>query len=527
MADFTMVGAGAPESVEIIKRRIDDSKLTIKAELANYDNYAKELRAYYKDLLDKKKRYDKNPGPKTTPDFQIATVKFNKCRTSTVNTLMRLDSYIENVKTDWEKLIAQLELATPKKANKEKDEYQKYIKDVDSKKKKVDDALVAAGITLDRPDAVKVEAVPVEAEEPVAVAAPATEEAAPVAEEVTEAEAAEETADASVMDSEEPETEETVEEFEEVVVEEEPDDTVAEPAYDASMARGSVNLAPISIDLSDTVERVVAEAMNKFSATLDRRIDEYFKDYTPAYPVGVASVGGAGSEAVDLEGKIAEDEKFLADKLVGIVEVLKGLNTAMATITSAYAELDARFRKAVDLQKQTNDMMRHTLREQQGVQVTQRVISQDQLAIAEEQASMADAQKLAIEEQKALTEAQAALAETQNAVKDTQLSLEGAMKDLIKGQKRVLQAQEAISAQTEKQLEAQKDAAARQAEIAEEQKGMLTSLRQTLKDQKAAAARQAETAELQRTSLDDVKEILKNQRATSQKTSKRRPDTEE
>ena len=449
MNDFNQnANTQALEPNEQIKKRIEDTKALIKAELPKYENLAKDIKVAAKDLADKKKKYDKNPGPKTTPDYQIAQVKYNRCNNSTAESQVRLETYISDVKADWEKLIGQLAMLDTKRANKEGKEYSNYVADVENKKYKVDESLEQAGIVLEKPETVKYE-------EPVAEAAPVVDEAPAVEE-------------APVVD-------------EAPVVEEAPVAEVA-PVADENVyqaGRAGVNLAPVNLDISTYVESAVAKAMDKFSVTLDKKIDDYFAGYTPAVGA-VAGVAVGGAEAAELQAKIAEDEKFLADKLAGIVEILKGLNNAMATVTSAYAELDNRFRAAVELQKQTNDMMRHTLREQQGVQVNQRVIAQDQLTIAEEQQAMLDSQKLAIEDQKALTEAQTALADEQGAALEAQSALQDSMKEFVKEQKKVIAAQQ------------------------------------------TTAARLTECADLQRTSLDDIKEILKGQKSIASKTAKRR-----
>ncbi len=512
------------EPNEQIRRRIEESKAAIKADLPRYETLVGDMKKAAKGLDDAQKRYDKNPGPKTTPDLQIAKARYAKKNKETADVVARLEARIDALKSDWTKLVDQLSVTEPKKGKKEGDEFAKYIKDIDAKKARLDEALVAAGIVLERPEAVKYEE---PSTEPVSEAEPEVADEAVAIEEV-EPEAEEPVAE------EEPETEEVeepvaeIEEYEEVEeyeTEPEADEAEAyeEPIY--SEGRAGVNLAPVNIDITSDVENAVAKAMEKFSTTLDARIEEYFANYTPAVSAGMGVAGS--TEAAELQAKIANDEQFLANKLASIVEVLKGLNTAMATVTAAYADLDAKFKRAVDMQKQTNDMMRHTLREQQGVQVTQRVINQDQLEIVEAQEAMAEAQKAAVEEQAALTEAQAALAEKQSAVLETQMSLDAAMKGVMKEQKKVITAQAAITQESAKQLEAQAAIREQQAAITEEQKGMLTALKQTLKDQQAAASRLTETAELQRGALDDVKEILKDAKSTSQKTSKRRGATEE
>ena len=447
MNDFNQnANTQALEPNEQIKKRIDDTKGIIKTELPKYENLAKDIKAAYKDLFDKKKKYEKNPGPKTTPDYQIAQVKYNRCNAATAETQVRLETAIDEIKADWEKLIGQLAMLDAKRASKEGKEYSSYVADVEARKLKIDEGIEQAGVILEKPEAVKYE-------EPAAEEAPAEE---PVVEEAPVEEPAVEAAPAAPV--------------------------ADENAYQAG--RAGVNLAPVNLDITTYVESAVAKAMDKFSVTLDKKIDDYFAGYTPAVGA-VAGVAVGGTEAADLQAKIAEDEKFLADKLAGIVEILKGLNNAMATVTSAYAELDRRFKAAVELQKQTNDMMRHTLREQQGVQVNQKVIAQDQLTIAEEVQSLLDSQKLAIEDQKALSEAQAALADEQSVALENQNALGENMKEFVKEQKKVLATQQ------------------------------------------TTVARLAECSELQRNALEDLKELAKGQKSLSNKTAKRRPAAEE
>ena len=465
-----------------ITKRIEDAKAAVKQMLVTYSDAVKKLRDALKVKLDREAKAQKKQNENTAKALAAATEKYDECYEAASLINRELAAAVSALSADYEKLIGQIEILDPKAVAKKEKEYSAYIAEYEAQKQKIDDIVGAAGVTFEC-----VEEEPVEASEEEEVA----EEEAPAEEAPVEEEPA----------------------AEEAPAEEAPKEEIAAPAY-----RGGVNLAPVNIDISSTVEKAVKQAMDKFTASLEYRIDEYFESYVPNVPaLGVASGSGISSEGVELQAKVAEDEEALIDKLVGLVETLKNLNNAMATVTATYAQLDARFKEAVDLQRQTNDMMRHTMREQQGVQVNQRVISKDQLSITEEQTALIDAQKAALEAQKQVSAAQMDLAETQKSIVETHNSIEDAMKAVMQEQKRMISAQQSIIAENEKSAKNQEAIAQKQTEITEAQKELLTSQKQVLKEQKATNDRQKEAVETQKTVNAEVKEVLKEQKSVAAK----------
>ena len=244
---------------------------------------------------------------------------------------------------------------------------------------------------------------------------------------------------------------------------------------------------------------------------------------TVPVPAMTVPTSGLSAECVALQEKVADDEKFILDKLVAIVEVLKKLNVDITNISSVYADMDTKFHELAELQRQTNDMQRHTLREQQGVQVNQKVINRDQLEITEEQLTLADLQKKALEEHKRISEAQNAVAETQQAVVETQASIEEAMRGVLQEQKRIVTAQQAIATENSRQVETHKRIAEQQSEVAEEQKTILATQRGIVREQKNTSERQRETVDMQKTVVEEVKEVMREQKGVGVKTKPKTP----
>ena len=278
------------------------------------------------------------------------------------------------------------------------------------------------------------------------------------------------------------------------------------PAYQAPAYPYSYDptpkVAPVSIDVSAIVEKAIAATMDKFSATLDKRIESFMENYqinipapaeNGANPAVVSRTYGA-DEIAALEGSILEDEQFLIDKLTAMMENLKTLTAQVAELSAAYAEIVSKSADMGELQKQTNDMQRRTLREQQGIQVSQRVIAQDQITVAQEQTALAEQQKSIQENQQALTDAQQAMGEAQKMVIDNQITLEESVKEVMQSQKDIITAQQTVIAGNNKNAELQAEITSRQAETLQVQKEALAAQKQVLREQKATAEKQKEVA---------------------------------
>ncbi len=279
-----------------------------------------------------------------------------------------------------------------------------------------------------------------------------------------------------------------------------------EPRAEAAGQYGGVNLSPINIDISEYVETAVAQAMNKLSSVLERRIDGQIAQGKAAL---TPTVSEASADILALQNKIADDERFLLDKLSAILDTLKSLNTEIAAIGSEYTAISNKLAEIAELQRQTNDMQRHTLREQQGVQVNQRLINREQISVSEEQASVMNAQKSLTEEQKQLATRQSATADEQRAVVETQSSIDEAMKSVFREQKRLIASQQSIVNESAKQAEIHKQVAEQQAQTAASQKSVQ-------KEQRAVSERQREIADAQRAILDEAKALAKSVKAVSQ-----------
>ena len=604
--DVIGLGADAIEANSVIRERISRAKTVIKNELDDYGRRAKALRDISKAKAVAERRNDRKMNDKTEACLRAVSHEYDDCYRAASECNDRLCRYISVLEKDWNKLIMQVGILDSKSAPREQNEFHKFKKFLDAEKGKCDDLLMSEGIELGNytkatvvesviPDPVyKAPASPLP--DPVPAAAPVAEVVEPVAEDT-----------------------------------EEKHEASAEPKH--------VTVAPVTIDISDYVDRAVRQTVDKMAALVDRRIEEYFKNYKPvvsdelvekiveqivakmpavdtpaAVSVSEAVVNVAeaapkeelvipvpteespkveaapesaeapkteeapkveaapesaeapkteeapeveaapesaeapkteeapeveaapesaeapkieeapeveaapvteepkislDAECAAIAAKIADDEKFLIDKLIGIIGQIKGLNANMADVAAAYSEIESRFREIAEMQRVTNDMQRHTLREQQGIQVSQRVINKDQLAVAEEQMVLSDAQKKSTEEQKRVSAAQDMVAENQKAVAETQVSIEEAMKQVLGDQKRIIAAQQQIIGETEKQIEMNTKIAEHQAQIGEEQKSMLSSQKAVLKDQKSAADRQRETADAQRGLMEEVKQIMK------------------
>ena len=178
---------------------------------------------------------------------------------------------------------------------------------------------------------------------------------------------------------------------------------------EASVA--SVNVAPVTIDVTPIVERAISAAMQKLSSGMDRRLEEYVSNInlptvnsvatSPAVPT--AADTGAISDAVknaganaELGKHVLEEEQYIFEKLTAMCEQLKTLLNGIADMSAAYLEIAAKQKEVAELQKQTNDMQRHTMREQQGVQVNQKLVNKEQIDLVTEQSLVLDFQRIGI-----------------------------------------------------------------------------------------------------------------------------------
>ena len=474
------------EQNDELKARIAKTKPLIRAELGVYAQLVRALKDADRKKTDAEKRCERRTNDKNAASLGAAVKIYDEAFAKASASATKLVQLISDVERDWGQLVWQIGILDSKAAPRENGDLEKYMRGVYAEKKKTDDLLQESGITLD----VKEPTAP-QPEGDAAASAALVDEAPEAA---TVNTAAEPVCDAAA----------------------EPEAVKTEEAPKTEVARSS---EPLKIDISSHVERVVGIAMDKLAGALEKRIESYFATYVPQIPEGAVSAGGAAldAETVSLASKIADDEKALLEKLVGIVEVLKQLNTDMTAVSAAYSLIEAKNREIIEMQKENTDMQRHTLREQQGVQVNQRVVNTDQLKITEAQVAFMATQKKSADEQASLISAQNAMLESQRAVLETQASLEEAMKAVIAEQKRIIVEQQKIIAENTKQLEAGRAITQTQLEVLDSQRELGAQQRQIAKDQRATADKQKETLDVQKGITDTVRDVLKDARAVKVK----------
>ena len=221
----------------------------------------------------------------------------------------------------------------------------------------------------------------------------------------------------------------------------------------------NVNIAPVSIDITPMVENALKAAMAKFTKALDSRVNAYVENLPAVTPIAGADAPVAApvsSQTVAMADKVADDEKFVLDKLVTLLENLKEATEKLGELSASYAAIADKQKEAVDSARRVNDMQRALSRELKGVQANQKVVTQDQVAVTEEQTVVLEHQKAVIERQKQLTEEQVALGDVQRAVIETQAELEKNMQDLVRKQKNIAAKQQALAESLEKPKQAKK-----------------------------------------------------------------------
>ncbi|MBQ8372299.1 MAG: hypothetical protein IJX38_05140 [Clostridia bacterium] len=274
----------------------------------------------------------------------------------------------------------------------------------------------------------------------------------------------------------------TLDELDEI---EELDATAESTARAASAGVGvaSVSLAPVTIDISEIVERSVSAAVDKLTAKLNKKIEEYIDGLVLPVPLSIScvpetaalpesctavadteavtdevapdntvdetdSAAVTGDNTVILPAEIsAPDESELDARItdsVGsiarILDELERLNAACLAIAEGQQQL-------AQMQKQTNDVQRHTMREQKGVQVSQRLVSSEQVELAADQAVIADRQAKLNADYKALSDVQTATEETQRAISDAQHELLSTVKKLSRRQRSMAASSDAEKAE--------------------------------------------------------------------------------
>ena len=255
-----------------------------------------------------------------------------------------------------------------------------------------------------------------------------------------------------------------------------PKEEASEETKRVTTTVASVNVAPVTIDISPMVEKAIASAMDKLNAGFERKIAEFYanlqlptapaqEQITQHAPADEAlspdadtlkQVHSSISVNNELEEYVLDEEKHIFDKLKNLCSSIQNLLDEMTAVSAEYLNVATKQKEVAELQKQVNDMQRYTLREQQGVQVNQRVVSKDQTEIVAAQTLVVEQQQLLAEQQAAVANAQRAMADTQKAVTETQSTIDKAMKSVLDSQRNLISSQQSIIQSNAKNVEAQK-----------------------------------------------------------------------
>ncbi|MBQ8719406.1 MAG: hypothetical protein IJY65_00020 [Clostridia bacterium] len=283
--------------------------------------------------------------------------------------------------------------------------------------------------------------------------------------------------------------------------------------------RPQIRFAPVSLDISDKVERAVDFAIQKLTEALEEKIGEYAKGLNlPALESKACEGEKVAQPMADSDVQaVIEKTGALAEGVSALMARLDAMAADLSRISDSYQQIENKLREINEAQKQTNDMQRSTAREAQGVQVNQRLINQEQNDIAHEQALLREMQKGASEKQKILTEAQAQLLDSQKTVLETQATLEESMKTVMRTQRDIINTQQSIVAGNAKSIESQKELTALQTEAQNMQKEAASVQRQLIRDQRAIGEKQGEIADIQKALGAAVKDALKEQKTALKK----------
>lgn len=146
----------------------------------------------------------------------------------------------------------------------------------------------------------------------------------------------------------------------------------------------SVNIAPITLDVSDIVEQAITTAMNKLSQGLDKKLEEYVSSVVIPTPAP-QSEGTVSDEPTELPLPELEPQAELAEKVRSANAALGALMSELDEIYAVYTEAGRRFRELAEGEreilaaaKELSQMQREIMRLQQGLRVGQRILNEEQ-----------------------------------------------------------------------------------------------------------------------------------------------------
>ena len=285
--------------------------------------------------------------------------------------------------------------------------------------------------------------------------------------------------------------------------------------------RPQIRFAPVSLDISDKVERAVDFTIQKLTEALEERIGDWSKTAVPTAPAAITEDNRKLAHPMpdsDVQAVI-ERSGALAEGISALMAKLEAMTADLSRLNESYRQIEEKIHEISEAQKQTNDMQRTTAREAQGVQVNQRVINKEQNEVAHEQVLLQQMQKGATEQQKILTEAQAQMQESHKAALESQATLEESMKAVLRTQRDIINTQQSVVAASAKCIESQKELTALQAEAQNMQKEASTAQRQLIREQRAVGEKQREIADMQSEIAALVKCAAKEQKSAAKKVS--------
>ena len=268
-----------------------------------------------------------------------------------------------------------------------------------------------------------------------------------------------------------------------------------QPQPQQAPAVSSVNVAPVTIDVTPIIDKAINSAIDRLSESLNRKIDAYVKNLvlpTPPAPapapapapvvveVPVAAPAKDNSAEVEMLENVLAEENNILDKIKELFTSISDMIVALGDASAQSMNISLKQKELAELQKQINDIQRHNVREQKGVQVHQRLVS-------EEQIELIAAQTLVVESQQTLAERQNAVAEAQNAAVIAEGEIIEIMNALSDNNAQISEKQQQLLAGSEKQNAVLEQLVVRNREILQDQRAALAVSKKLAKDQRQLA----------------------------------------
>lgn len=148
----------------------------------------------------------------------------------------------------------------------------------------------------------------------------------------------------------------------------------------------SVNIAPITLDVSDIVEQAIAAAIGKLSKSLDKKLEEYLSGVELPIPERDPQSPSDGPTQTDVAAvPTLESLQELSQRVENANEALRALTAELDGIYAAYTEAGRNFRELAEGEREILEsakelarMQREIMRLQQGVRVGQRILNDEQ-----------------------------------------------------------------------------------------------------------------------------------------------------